>query len=273
MVARWTFEGRNPIVGYSIGFELAGILSPDALRQVSALGPALAKDLPRKVDQQAITFQMGVFQPSSQPHRAIGGVVFDELDRDGTVLKQLIVSPNSVTYHTARYERWAEYWPVAERILNLVANVIMHHTGVSGFLLNAANKFELSGDQTILPMDELIRPGCRFIAPDLLEKKGPCHCFYGFMSDFLDPPGKRIDNVNFSVGAGDPTPYWVDLVINVRLILNEPIRESRLLFGRAPAQGHRATDIFGTMHEVNNALFADILTQDLCDTFPGISRP
>jgi len=273
MATRWKFEGTNPIVGYTVGFEIAGILSPDALLQISALGPSLAKDLPRKVDQQAVTFQMGSSSPI--PVRSIGGVVFDELARDGTVLKQLVVTPNSVTYRTARYERWLEYWPTAERLLNQIADVVLRHAGISGFVINAANKFTLTGDQSSLPFDELIRPGCEFIAPNLLGKKGPCHCFYGFMIESSDPPGRRIDNVNFSVGAKPENveSNWVDLIINLRLVLNNPITERGPLFGKGvDALPHRpASDVLERMHAANNDLFAGILTKDLCDIIPGIS--
>lgn len=275
MATRWTFEGPNPIIGYTVGFELAEGLSPEALRQVSALGPSLAKDLPRKVDQHAITFQMGVSQPSSQPHRAIGAVVFDELGRDGTVLRQLVVSQNSVTYFSAKYGKWAEYWPVAERILRQVAAVVMQHTGITGFVLNAANKFMLTGDQTVLPMRDLIRPGCKFVAPDLLEKTQPCHCFYGFMSDSSSPAGKRVDNVNFSVGSniGAVDINWVDLIINVRIILNEPISNTDLFSDAPSGQSCHASGVFKRMHDTNNVLFAGMLTPALCDSIPGIERP
>jgi uncharacterized protein (TIGR04255 family) len=275
MTARWSFDRPNPITGYTVGFELSTVLSPDALSRVSALGPSLADDLPRKLENPGFAFPVVLVpgQPSLQ-NRIGGGILFDELDRDGTPRKQLSVLPNSVTYRTSRYERWKEYWPVAERILGQVANVILQNSSISAFTLSAANKFTLNGDQSDIPIDELIRGGCRFVSTDLLKKRTPCHSFYGFMSRFDSPPGQMIDNINIVVqGNGmDDNRFWVDLAFTFRLILTTPMTTNDSPFVESSDLPSLAATIFHKLHQHNNLLFAEVVSQEICNRIPGLPQ-
>ena len=273
MAGKWSFEGPNPIVGYTVGFEVVGMLPPDLMPQISALGPLLKDDLPRKVEQPAFMFQMGATQPQQQPPRLIGSVIFDDLERDGTVVKQLVVAPNSVTYRTARYQRWVEYWPVAERILSRVAGVFSPAVKIGGFILNAANKFQLSGDQQAIPLNKLIRAGCKFVAPDMTGRTNFSHCFYGFLSKSTDPVGKMINNLNISVAGQQALERWVDFVINVRLVLDSPISGLSSLFEGTSMRQSTAQEVFQKMHKLNNELFAGVVAKELCARIPGIAKP
>ena len=273
MTGRWSFKGPNPITGYTVGLELSAHLLPDVVAQVSALGPALANDLPRKAEQSGLSFPMPFPLPRTPQvgPRQLFGVVFDELDRDGTVLKQLSVQANVVTYMTLRYERWKEYWPVAERILKQVAGVVMPRISVSAFVLNATNRFALEGNQADIPIDQLIRKGSKYISPDMLSKKAPCHCLYGFLLQSNQPPGTRIDNLNISIGGteAEGRHYWADITISFRLLMKSPISDTSILFGDEEGPDS-AAGIFQKLHEANNMLFADVLKQEICRNIPGL---
>jgi uncharacterized protein (TIGR04255 family) len=278
MASSWSFQGSNPITGYTVGLELNGVLPSDVLARVSALGQSFVNDLPRKVEQQAFGFGFPfptILGQSPPPNRIINGVLFDALERDGTALRQLSVLPNSVTYNTLRYERWKEYWPLPERLLGTVARVILPDVAVSAFMLNAANRFTLSEDRSDMPVNELIRDGCKFVSPDILNKRAPCHSFYGFVSPSKDPPGQMIDNVNVAVtevGASD-SKRWADVNISFRLLLASPISNYASLFTEAPDQPSEVTRIFRILHDLNNKLFVEILKQEICDSIPGLPRP
>jgi hypothetical protein len=75
------------------------------LKQISALHPQFKRELPRRVEQQALTFQVGA-GPGPVPRADIGGVVFDEVGRDGSILSGLSVVQATASFMVAEYSRW-----------------------------------------------------------------------------------------------------------------------------------------------------------------------
>ncbi len=216
----WTHPAPNPIIGYAVGVELLPVLSAETIKEISALGVMLSEDLPRKTEQQAFMFQVG--QPQPVPQSSIGGVIFDEIERDGTMKRQLSVMPNTIMYTVARYPRWAEFWPVAERMIGTVLNIASRNSSPSAIVLVANNQFSWSGDEDDIDFTQLIRQDCDLIASNVLKQRRLCHSFHGFLLPISAPAGRRIDNVNFTVGqrVGDRNP--ADLNFSLRLMLDKP---------------------------------------------------
>jgi uncharacterized protein (TIGR04255 family) len=275
-MAGWTYDGVNPIVGYTVGIEFAQPLSPATIRQISALHAKFKQELPRRVEQQAITFQMGSFNqqinvavPPPQP--ALGGVVFDSLLPDGRTRSALAVNQASATYTTSQYTRWIEFRPVAERLLTEVGRIALHEASAQGLLLVANNRFEWPAGSPI-DMSELIRPDPKYVAPFILQCHGPCHSFHGYSQPNLAPPGDRIDNVLLSVINLPEGTIALDLNFNLRLQLARPISEPDDLFENLKTkEGSYLARTLWTLHELNKGLLRDILLESVSESIQGLT--
>jgi hypothetical protein len=268
----WTFDGPNPIVSYTVGLEFDRALSSATLRQISALHGSIKRDLPRRIEQQAITFQMGIGVPagvggSQGPRPDLGGVVFDHLLPDGKALSSLGVSQGTVQYMLSQYSRWAEFWPVAERLLAIVGNVALQEVAVRAVQLIANNRFVASDTKIELP--NLIKQSA-YIAPHVLKCSNPCHSFHGYQVANAEPPGQRIDNVLLSVGYTAEGKAFAELNFNLRLILNEAITEAATLF-RQNRLGSLLASTLEKLHGLNNTLIRDILVEGVSTSIPGLS--
>ncbi len=265
-MSNWTFRRANPIVNYTVGFELDPPMGPDVLKEISGLAPLFADDLPRRTEQQAFMFQLG---PAVIPQSTIGGVTFDELERNGSMKRQLAVLPQTISYSLAPYERWVEYWPLADRILSATAKVALRGSKLTAFVLNAVNRFYWNGPEDGIDYSSLIRADCHLIAANILKVHGLCHSFHGFFRP-SDVPGRRIDNVNFTVADRTEDRNAVDLVFNIRVILHDKTMDySQLFLGNPESFVARS---FKILHESNNQLFAEVIVPEICSTIPGVPR-
>jgi uncharacterized protein (TIGR04255 family) len=265
-VSDWKFKRANPIVNYTVGFELDPPIAPHLLKEISGLAPLFEADLPRKTEQQAFMFQMG---PGVVPQTNIGGVTFDELERDGSMKRQLAVLPQTIFYSLAPYQRWVEYWPLADRILAEAAKVALRQSQIIAFVLNAVNAFYWQGPEDHIDYSGLIRDDCPYIAANVRRTKGLCHSFHGFVRP-TDIPGRRIDNVNFMVGERADNVNVANLTFNIRVILNDRAQNYDLLF-LDPTDSFVA-NCFKNLHESNNKLFAEVIVPEICGTIPGVPK-
>lgn len=103
-IGEWTFASPNPIVAYSVGVLLERPLSPKVVREISVAHGRFKRELPRRVEQQALTFQVNA-PPGQPPELALGGVVFDKLYPDGRAQTALTVNRSVITYMVAEYTR------------------------------------------------------------------------------------------------------------------------------------------------------------------------
>jgi uncharacterized protein (TIGR04255 family) len=278
-MAGWTYNGTNPIVGYTVGIEFGRPLRPATIRQISALHGRFKQELPRRVEQQAITFQMGIpFQqmgvaaPSSPPAE-LGGVVFDSLLPDGRTRSALSVNQTAASYTTSQYTRWVEFRPVAERLLSEVGKVALSETPAKGLLVAANNRFEW-GAGADFDISKLIRPEPKYVAPFVLQCLGPCHSFHGYAIPHSDPPGNRIDNIFLTVNRSAEGAAVLDLNFNLRLQMTREITDPDELFETASTKQHSPlARALLTLHELNKALLRDILLESVAESIQGLTLP
>jgi len=186
-LGHWRFNEPNPIVGYTVGIEFKKPLTPPTLRRISGLHGQLKRELPRRSEQQAVTIQMGG-SPQMPAHAELSGVVFDRLKPDGNPQQALSVSQAVATYMTSDYTRWAEFWPVADRLLRAVGDIVLAETAVRAVLLMANNRFEWAGTPGNIDVASLLKKDPRYVAQHVLDCTGPCHSFHGYVVQNRSPP-------------------------------------------------------------------------------------
>jgi uncharacterized protein (TIGR04255 family) len=269
-MGNWTYNGPNALVSYTVGIDF-GQLSPATVRQVSALHPQFKRDLPRRSEQQAITFVMGGFPVAQSPTPQISGVVFDSLMPDGQTRAALSIGPNAVGYMVAEYTRWAEFWPVAERLLGAVAKVVMVEAPAQALILIANNRFEWSEPSGSIDIAALIRPNPQYVAPYVLRCKGPCHSFHGYQESQADPSGDRTDNVIFSAMTLPEGRTVADLNFNIRLALHRPIAKVDELLANGTSGGRSPLEVaLWKLHELNKDLFRATICSEVGADMPGL---
>jgi uncharacterized protein (TIGR04255 family) len=266
----WRYPGTNPIVGYTVGVELAQPLSPPTIRRVSGLHSQFKRELPRRAEQQAVTIQMGGFPQVPTPaHADLSGIVFDRLKPDGNTEAALSVVQATITYMRSEYSRWVEFWPVAERLLQTVGDVALTEASVCALLLVANNRFEWSGERDKVEPGRLLRKEPKHVAQHVLDCAGPSHSFHGYIVESDDPRGQRTDNIFYVVGFQPDGLTFLDLNFNIRLALAEPIAGSEALF-RAP-RSFLAKALL-SLHNLNKKLLRDIILESAIAAIPGLPK-
>jgi uncharacterized protein (TIGR04255 family) len=263
----WTYEGPNPIVGYAVGFQLRQPLVSEVLRKVSALHGRFRRELPRRVEQQALTFQVGG-GPQSQPSVEMGGVTFDYLKPDGSTRAALIVLQRSVSYMVSDYSRWLEFWPVAERMLTEVGRAALPETAVEGLTLVANNRFEWSGRSDDGRLATLLRAQPSYVADHILDCAGACHSNHGYFATNEDPPGQRLDNINLAVFI-QANSKLLHLDFDIRLTLTEPVADMGMLFDGSSGPSFLARSL-DSLHNLNKCLMSKVLLESVAESIPGL---
>jgi uncharacterized protein (TIGR04255 family) len=269
-MGKWTFSDPNPIVGYTVGIELARPLSPPVLGHISALHARFRRDLPRRLNQQAFTFQVGV--PAQQPSQpAITGVVFDSLLPDGRTKMALSVHQSVLTFMVGEYSRWVEFWPLADRLLREVGGPALDEAPARALVLIANNRFTWSNSDSKSGVDisMLLRPAQKYVPPYLLGRQGSCHSFLGYTVDNSDPAGKRTDNVILAVQLSDEGQF-LDLNFNIRLELAAPQSRQQLFEGSDGGQHCLLERTLDDLHELNKGLMRNVLLDSVAQTIPGL---
>jgi uncharacterized protein (TIGR04255 family) len=267
-VGEWSFNPPNPIVGYTVGAEFSRPLSPGVLRQISGLYPQFSRELPRRVEQQALTLRVGG-GPAPVPQMEIGGVVFDEVQRDGSTAAAVSVFQATATFMVAAYTRWVEFWPRAERLLRTVVTPGLSECPVHALVLTSNNRFSWSGDNP--PRFALaLRDTSRLIALNAIDCRGPFHSFHGYLEAHANPPGDRLVNVLVSSAPLSDGRFVLDVNFNFRLTLRDPASDSTGLF--EPRADGRALLACGldSLHQLNNRLFCDVIAPLVIRGIPGL---
>lgn len=267
-MGEWRFHGPNPIVGYTVGLLLEQPLSASIISQISGLHGHFKRELPRRTEQQAITFQVGA-QPIASPRPELGGVVFDHLFPDGRARYALAVNQGVITYMVAEYSRWIEFWPVAERLLKDVMTVALTAVPVRGFLLTANNRFTWSsGDAPVV--GELIRRDPPYVAPHILASSAPSHSIHNYTVRQETPAGERTDAIICMLGKGGEEAF-IDLNFHLQLRLDAPVTDIVSLFGSTQSQTPPLLeDTLDALHETNKKLLRETIRDSTVTGIPGL---
>lgn len=271
----WEFSERNPITNFLVGIDFSTPLSAETLKSFSALHPQVKKELPRKVEQPNFTFQlpqMMFLRPPGIVQPGLGGVSFDRIKDDGTVLVSLSANANTLNYMVQSYSRWAEFQPTAERLLEMLTRIALEPGGreVVAFRLSATNTFFDRSSSSNLLLDALLRKDSAYFAPDLVHKSGYVHNFFGFSIDTSDPiEGQYTQNINISTAQNSDQERVAVLAFNHRVLLKKAITHVSEVLNLDAGTGAFRT-VTNHMHDQNNALLAGILTPEIIARIPGV---
>ncbi len=248
-------------------------LSQDTFAKISGLHGQVRRDLPRKLEQQAVTFSMAslpVLSPA--PISTLAGVTFDSLKRDGNTERALSASQKAITYMVANYSRWREFWPVAARMLRVVGEPAISDTPLKAFVLTAQNRFVWDGKGQPPDLALLVKPDTKFAAANMLiPHDGSRHNFHGYLERTESPRGARIVNINLVI-LQTPDGRWIcDMVFPLRLILDDAISAAVTLFEPQHDEKSALERRLHSLHDLNKALLRDILVSSFVAKIEGLA--
>jgi uncharacterized protein (TIGR04255 family) len=272
-MSEWVFEDPNPITSYNLGVELAAPIAPARLREISALHVNFRRDLPRKVEQPMLTFQMAAL-PGARPQAQLGNVTFDSVRENGTVARALSIGPSQIAYMTASYPRWEEFEPVATRHISEIAKLTMSESRVAAIVMGVTNQFTWAGDAAENDIGKLLNPGSHYVAPNMLSCRDHCHSFHGYLEKLSSPDNaQRIANINVQTGDLPEGKRTVSIVFIHRTILAAPVGDFEVVFGSPSSETPQAFGISAReMRRLNNRLLCDIISPSISAKIPGL-RP
>jgi uncharacterized protein (TIGR04255 family) len=265
----WLYDEANPIASFTVGAELAGVISPSIVRAVSGRHHLFKRELPRKLEQPFLLFPMPGM-PIQPAQNQIAGVVFDSVSQDGSVARSLTVGPNQVAYMTASYTRWKEFLPVWERLLSEVFQLLESGASATAFLLTAVNRFRWQGDSSQATLGTLLNQQSRLFAPNILTTSEDCHSFHGYVEQRAnEPKGQYIRNINIQTGKEHSGDRGATVLLSHRLSFTSPVDVTSLF--RPNDEQSFAAKLATELHDRNNDMFRDVVNPAVTSEIPGLS--
>jgi hypothetical protein len=199
--------------------------------------------------------------------------MFDSLMPDGRTRMALSVHQSGVAFMVGEYSRWLEFWPLADRLLREVGIPALDEAPARALMLIANNRFAWSGDdgEVDTNISLLLRPEQKYVVPHILECRGPCHSFLGYVIDHAEPAGKRTDNVLLAVNWSDEGKF-LDLNFSIRLELENTLSRQQLFESPDDKQRYLLERTLDDLHELNKELMRNILLEPLVDRIPGLHK-
>jgi uncharacterized protein (TIGR04255 family) len=268
----WSFEEPNPIQHCSIAVWFVAPVPPATIREIAAMHGQFKRDLPRKVEQQALTLQLNMSpgQVPTAPVPELGGIVFDYINPTGLSARALTVAQNSVTYSTQTYTRWAEFWPLADRLISTTAAHIAKTNPVAAFVLEFHDRFQWNGEPDAMDFKLLLRADSPYIPANFLSQHGLAHSTHGWLSRDEAASTVRIDNVNVIVADQPSDGRGCTVAISHRLHFDTPLLLSEELFQNS----EQTKSLFGksanAMHVLNKQLLRASLADYMIERIPGL---
>ena len=282
----WSFEGPNPVVSCQCTLELTQPLSPVALERIGGVHPRLIRDLPRKLEMRSFGPQFpgavqigpfgihgtgGAFQPAGGGQQApLAAVVMDVVSPAGVTVKALRASANQIGFQVVSYPRWAEFWPLAERVLSTCLGAVEEAGGgntVGGIVLEYEDVFTWKPAGESPQLRDLLREKTDFVPRQVRESTGPTHSFCGWVTAITEPiAGQRVDNLNLTVSVvGEETKAAI--AISQRIVFAEPVMASAA-FGDTKL----LEKLSAHAHDRNKDLLKELLSDQMIAAIDGLSQ-
>lgn len=264
----WQFEEPNPIKRCTIQLGLGLPLSSTVIREISAMHGQFKRELPRKVEQQMLAINVGGIPGSiaAPPTRNIGGVVFDVVSPSGESSQGIVVGPTLLSYFTASYTRWVEFWPFASRLVTTVCEHALRSAPLVSLALEYQDQFSWSGNKQELDLRLLFKSDYEYLPAWFLTRKDACHNFQGWIERSTEFPDKQVIH-NLNVTLSDPSDPSEQLPTCTIIISHRNQFNSGLKFSEF-SKIFEPTML--TMRKIDKNLLTSILSEQVSAKIPGL---
>lgn len=167
-----------------------GPVTDDLPKKVPVGGPNLAGS---NLIGQNITFTFGG-ATSSIPSIPFG-MIYQNVERDGTIGIEFRVDRISIVFHTTLYTRWAATRTRARKYFDVVLPKYVAKSRLAGISLNYVDKFVWNGTPADCRPSLLLGANSKFLCPHVYDSPDLWHSHTGAFTR-VDEYTKRLLNVN-----------------------------------------------------------------------------
>lgn len=256
--------GQHAIDQAVVGVRVFDPVSDERFKAIvqQAAELAISHNLPGKVQLDAMSVAFGrqvishgmIVNPELHP-----GMLFQRVNADGSMAEEMTVERTAVTYRTRSYKRWKDMENILFGIVLPIAASLAESDldRVSVVELRCIDRF-LSGPNERPLLSSLVRQGCRFVSPHLLESSSQLHLHTGWFADESDG-GRTLININFDVVDQDDGSRAASVMQSISL------QHSRGHLGSSATGDfvEKISSDFAFLHAEDKALLAGILTDEL----------
>ncbi|MBI3530380.1 MAG: TIGR04255 family protein [Betaproteobacteria bacterium] len=254
--------GKHAIKNVIFALEWQTPLDPSVIAQISALHDKFREKLPRKLDQQAVTINIGaVAQPPSTPAiPQIVGVIFDRTKPDGEPEWSINVNQNILIVQCGAYSRWIPIRDEAFTYFRSILPLTLEHHPISTIGLQYTDEFAITGEFNNAPFDRIFDSKSRYIPQNASQLTDLWHNHHGFFERFeATTAHRRLTNVNVTL-VNQADRRLVQIISSHKCLLDAPTADWRKLI---ESQESILLTLFEKMHVLNKTIMCDLLNADI----------
>lgn len=192
-------KANNALLQVAFIIEFERNFSQEDFLSVNSMRSAWFKELPRQMITDGLP-SAPLFPNTHSSTGPINGLVYEELNRDGTVRMGLSIEKNKLIFLVGEYTKWNLVWPIVEKILKPVHQYLYRKNFVGVYSVEYKNLFLYKGDYFDSDISELLKPDNFLIPHHIFERKLNWHFHTGFFEEKVDPAAHRLlTRINFDM--------------------------------------------------------------------------
>jgi hypothetical protein len=157
-------------------------LSDAAISRMATVMAGFERELPGKAEVRGIGFAIGpagISALSPTPTSGPDGIIRTLHDGKGSVVKELRVERQAISFRTMQYERWAKVWGEAKGYLAPLLSAADAGLVLAVYALTYTDKFDWRGHPEDCHPSKLFRSGSPHVTPSVFEATDLWHSHSG----------------------------------------------------------------------------------------------
>lgn len=222
---------------------------------------AVEFDLPGRLqlDPLSMVFGRQVISPGYAMSGELSpGLVFQRVNRDGSMDAELTLERNAVTFRTRSYRRWRNVVDLLSGILGPVAEQLTGNSidALSVIELRCIDQFVSKSNNE--PLSSLVRNGSPYVCTSLLNRQDMVHNHIGWFEN-VTSEGRTLINMNVEIGEN----LERDRLATVLQVVSLQSTGNSSRFASQGTFSEVINQHFEYLHKYDKYLMSNLLTDEL----------
>lgn len=222
---------------------------------------AVELDLPGRLqlDPLSMVFGRQVISPGYAMSGELSpGLVFQRVNRDGSMDAELTLERNAVTFRTRSYRRWCNVVDLLSGILGPVAEQLTGNSidALSVIELRCIDQFVSKSNNE--PLNSLVRNGSPYVCTSLLNRQDMVHNHIGWFEN-VTSEGRTLINLNVEIGEN----LEHDRMATVLQVVSLQSTGNNSRFASQGTFSEVMIKHFNYLHKYDKYIMSNLLTDEL----------
>lgn len=243
-------------------------LGPEKISHVREAMNAFQDELPGETLLQSISLlveQSPGATASASTQSQPNGFARLRAGPDAAIQTEVRIEPTAIRVRTTVYTRWATIWAQIGQYLRTIVGTFVENSKVTSVSLVFVDKFVWNGQADQCKPASLLRAASRHLCPHVFTAPDMWHSHTGAFS-YADRHTKRLMNVNVDY-LEEPGLKGPRRVVGIATVLTDMFNQPELeplhiLPGDAFSS---LEERLGQLHDVSKDIFADVISDAMCD--------